>query len=724
MVSISPARSNFSLSSAGDLQQDTRLPSVRTTPTKAHPPYPLYYDYAEDFGPNGDAHPEIPVPPSQIHSAKIIPETLQVSTDCLESENCNNSATGNGSDHVFPTPCSPQINLETSVEASQFRQMRKASISGPKHEVLQMLTTANLQNKSGNRPVDNSRNTQCIGTSKLDFEVQASQTRPEEQPVLVQLPATDNIDRHGSTGKRRSQRDISYDYHRSTPTAEDRDIGPMSVDVRRSVTFDHKSFAYDGSGISSPQHSSTFLDESKASGEDLGSLGVSILPLVSHDSDQHRQKGNVPSIWTRLDTITLPDSNQQDVLHSADLALIADSEDPMVTAKSFLNMGQTKLKDEASQVMEMLPLLQPGSARCSSHLIPQDRPAQNEQFGRASQRNPCTPIQLDSTSARNLLQSRKEGEWLQTSISSTELNLMSQAQTPLHFSSLDCSSFYSFEESHPLYSQNLDAESLDSLQHGDDNDADLPKFRLKITRPSDSIPGTVRVNRASADSKPLVVLEQRDTRDLFTPSSGIENIFQQVSKHLHAPRASPSSIHSQIERGKTHILAPIPNQLSDNKQSSAELNVPHLAATANPLNPSDVQSFFSDDSSHIYGKRNLRKRLSNLRARVVIPYGTKNGAHSYDGACSYDNINGRDGNGGQHSTLPAARSAGNLNAVDIHGEASRRRQLKDRMHAQKLRGKVTRWIREVKSAIMARMKPRGLHYSRSEEGDAGVSTNV
>lgn len=672
MTSITPARSNLSLSSVGVLQQDARLPAVRTIPTRAHPPSPLYYDYAEDFAPNAYARPEILESSSQIQIAKTIPGDLQVDTDYLDSENRKHSATENGSSHSLPSTYSPGIYLETSLEGSQLRQTRKPSTPGPKHEVLQSPSTRNLQNKFGYRPIDNTHTIQCTVTPELDSRVQASQTLPEERSVLVQLSAADNIDRHGSTEKSHSKRDISSDYCRSVLASEDNNIGPISVDVRSSLTFDHKSFAYDGSCTSFLQPSSSFLDESKASGEDLNSLGASTLPLISHDSDQLRKNDNSPNVWMRLDAITLPNSNQQSVLNCAERPLLADPEQPKVTARSF-----------------------------------------------------CTPIQLYSTSPKTFLQYRKEEKWLQTSISSTELNLNSQAQIPLHFGSLECSSLYGVEESHPLYDQNLDTGSLDSLRLSDDNYPNVPRFRLKITQPSDSVLGTVRVNRASADSKPLVVLEQRNTRNLFPSSSGIENTFQQASRHLHAPRPSSSSIHSQIEKGQTSILAPIPNQLSDNRQSSSELNIPQLfAATANPLNPSDVQSFFSDDSSHIYGKHNLRKRLSNLRARVIIPYATKNGAHSYDGSYSYDDANWRDGNGGQQSMMLATRSAGYLSAVEAQGEASRRRRLKDRIHAQKLKGKVMRWIREVKSAIIAHMKPRSLHYSRSEEDDAGGLTNV
>lgn len=209
------------------------------------------------------------------------------------------------------------------------------------------------------------------------------------------------------------------------------------------------------------------------------------------------------------------------------------------------------------------------------------------------------------------------------------------------------------------------------------------------------------MNRMSADSKPLSVQDLCDPRDLFTPTSGTGNIFRQVNQHFNAPRVGSGSIHSQVRWEQAPRLGPDSNKLPD-KPPSSELNIlRHFAATDNP---SDEQSFFSDDSSRMYEKRKLRKRLSNLRARVGKPNSSKTGPHNYDGAPSYDGVGLKNGNCARHATFPVIRSADNLHVANTKAMASYRHRLREKIHGDKWRERMSIWIRGAKSKIVAHMR--------------------
>ena len=562
--------------------------------------------------------------------------------------------------------------------------MPKSSKCKPRQdEKLRTFSTTNLQIQFDSKAVDTSPDNQYTELSGLHYGVEAFQIQDEGQTELERSPAGGNIDGHGSTKTRINKQDISSDCNGSRVTIEDSDNGPRSVDARTSLILDEKIPAHD-------EFCNTSLQPS--SGYPL---------LVDYDSVERTLNYQTPGERIKLDAISIPDSSQHDVLQRSDPLhedILVRSEYLTVSPSAFSHKGQMELNSGVPQLREMLQQPRPGLPSCSSHARQPDIYEPRQQLEQPQQ-NLDAPLKLDLPSSRDVRQYEEEKGLFQTPLSSPGLKGKLPTPTAQHDNSRECSSIYSYDENRRFVYQYPATDSGDEVI--DYNDAN-PRFRLKITRPSDSILGTVRVNRASTDSKPLAAFDLRDPRDLFTPSSGLEDIFRQVSTHLHAPGAGSSGIHSQIESGQTSILASISNQLS-----------------SNPLNPSDEQSFFSDDSSHIYGKRNLRKRLSNLRARVAIPYASKNGAHSYDGAYSYDDISLRDGNCGEVSTL----SAVNPKSVYTGAGASGRRRLRERMHARTLRKKVSGWIREAKSVIVARMKPGALGYWRGGEDNVGAARN-
>ncbi|KAK0126114.1 hypothetical protein ONS95_007733 [Cadophora gregata] len=225
-----------------------------------------------------------------------------------------------------------------------------------------------------------------------------------------------------------------------------------------------------------------------------------------------------------------------------------------------------------------------------------------------------------------------------------------------------------------------------------------PKFRLKVTRASNSTHGTVRVNRNVGDSKPLMHL--RNPKDFFTPSTGIDNIFRQVSRHLHSRKASMASSHAS-QNDANLPASSISSPKSTNNPLTVDSTIPQLlSSTANPLNSSEARSVFSDDSSNVQGNHSLRLRgrLSNLRARIAVPYAMRTGSQSHD------DITWRDRNGTNAARVPpAARSS-----PDLHGNRKstetarpmRRWVARARQHKLKAKVHLQSWLKEAKSAVI------------------------
>lgn len=240
-----------------------------------------------------------------------------------------------------------------------------------------------------------------------------------------------------------------------------------------------------------------------------------------------------------------------------------------------------------------------------------------------------------------------------------------------------------------------------------------PKFKLKVTRASNSTQGTVHVNRNLGDSKPLVHL--RNPKDLFAPSTGIDNIFRQVSRHLYSRKASLASSHGSQNDANLPRYS-MSNPTSTTMPPTVDSKIPQLpSASTNPLNKSEARSVFSDDSSNVHGSHSLRLRgrLSHLKARIAAPYAMRAGTQSHD------DITWRNRHGAGAPVPAAARSS-----PDLHGnrkstetarpmrrwvERARRHKLKAKIHVQS-------WLKEAKSAVN-RVRTRS---ATGDGGDLGV----
>ncbi|KAH9218924.1 hypothetical protein DL95DRAFT_487147 [Leptodontidium sp. 2 PMI_412] len=242
-----------------------------------------------------------------------------------------------------------------------------------------------------------------------------------------------------------------------------------------------------------------------------------------------------------------------------------------------------------------------------------------------------------------------------------------------------------------------------------------PRFKLKVTRASNSTQGTIRVNRDSGESKSIAGLHLRNPKDLFTPSTGIDNIFRQVSRHLHSRKASMASSHAD------QIDTNLPSSSISNSTSTPNPPDPDFTqlppVSVNPLGTSEARSVFSDDSSHVHGNHSLRLRgrLSNLRAKIAAPYANRAGTQSHD------DITWRDRHGAEAPIPSATRSIPDLHSnrkstdsvrpVRRWVEKARRQKLKAKVHVQG-------WLKEAKSAIVTRVR------TRSNTGDGGNSNDI
>ncbi|RDW78116.1 hypothetical protein BP5796_05968 [Coleophoma crateriformis] len=219
-----------------------------------------------------------------------------------------------------------------------------------------------------------------------------------------------------------------------------------------------------------------------------------------------------------------------------------------------------------------------------------------------------------------------------------------------------------------------------------------PKFKLKVTRASNSTLGTVRVYRTSTDSKMGNGFQLRQTKDLFTPAAdGLENIFRKVSRNLTVRRTSLAST-TQSTNSEVVLRSSTPDLLPTTieRSSNLEVLVPQAStrSLASPFSPTEVRSFFSDDSSH-RGGHSLRKRLSIFRARMGVPYYSRAMSQSLD-----DNAF-RQIPTGQPSSFPLSNTA-----LDVQRKLSHHKHSAGtRVQARKFKAKVSEWLKGAQLAL-------------------------
>lgn len=433
----------------------------------------------------------------------------------------------------------------------------------------------------------------------------------------------------------------------------------------------------------------------------------------------------------RMEAFTVPNYGETSIpnfSHQISRKIMSRSESPMLAPKPISPARQLKLKNSVPQLMKALPSLPPDPSfravpppeqlasletelPCRfSPLLPEDKRIPLQETERIP--SPCytieknglqqvgkmtEPIELDSAPVR------------EPSANYDDNNVETPPQAPLKLKLKKRSSVlppttpgdsqsWNTENGYPWSDQPANVPVPTSIQNEQTLKPRPPKFKLKVTRASNSTVGTVRVNRESGDQRPTGTLNFRNPKDLFTPS-GFENIFRQVSRHIR--KSSRNS--NQLSGESTAEPIPTSGQLSTNQSMNLDSVISQPSPlSANSSGLSEVRSFFSDDSSHLQDNQTLRKRLSNLRARITVPYAARNASHSFD------DIVWRDRNNQEEVKTPTvARSITHLNEARTNAASTQLRHLtQHKLYTQKLRAKVSEWFKGARSAIAARVKSR------------------
>ncbi|TGO52282.1 hypothetical protein BCON_0144g00190 [Botryotinia convoluta] len=447
----------------------------------------------------------------------------------------------------------------------------------------------------------------------------------------------------------------------------------------------------------------------------------------------------------RIEKGKLPDYRPLEFQSLGDQApskIMPRSESPMLAPKPISPARELKLKNSVPQLMKSLPKI-PDSSICGlavpgrSALADADMPCHLSKF---SPKKKFGTIEEHAVSSSSIdppkTYSSIEKEKLKKSTEQAEL-----ISSPVQKHKIDPSRENHGPRSSPMklklkvrnsVAEKTSSSDLRARKHEEtfswasSQDNNLPpisqeeqsgdlkpaKLKLKLIRATGSgASGTVRVNNASGDqSRSSNDLHVSCPKDLFTPTSGIDNIFRQVSKHLHSRRPSANS-----DQQSGDVIEMMPSQLSLNLSSRLNLGVPHADLSGNLPSPTDARSFFSDDSSHRNGGHGLRKRISNFRARVGVPYVARNGSYSCD------DIVWRDQVGGVGQSPLAAKSVADLNATRASFiDSPNPRRSEHRLHGHRLRAKVSEWFRGARAAISARVKSRSTTSPGNERSRASA----
>ncbi|RDW85039.1 hypothetical protein BP6252_02629 [Coleophoma cylindrospora] len=406
---------------------------------------------------------------------------------------------------------------------------------------------------------------------------------------------------------------------------------------------------------------------------------------------------------------------------------------PMLAPKPISPARQAKLKNSVPQLMKALPplpsdmqhkfvlppneVLKPAGrlpfqiprkefAANKSHLVREARLSPHTQgpedmmptgdFHDCSKR-PLLPIEHQSTEMHHSTFSKINKDKSMTS-KDPLLGLTPKMKPVLKSSALrpvspSDSRPWNLEESYP-WSNHDPALRLPSLVLAENPlNSKPPKFKLKVTRASNSTLGTVRVHRTSTDSKMGNGFQLRQTKDLFTPAAdGLENIFRKVSRNLTVRRTSLAST-TQSTNSEVMLRSSTPDlpPTTIERSSNLEVLLPQAStrSLASPFSPTEVRSFFSDDSSHQGGGHSLRKRLSNFRARMGAPYYSRAMSQSLD-----DNAF-RQLPTGQPSSFPLSNTALDVQRKPRH----HRHSAGTRVQARKLKTKVSKWLKGAQLAF-------------------------
>ncbi|TAQ89774.1 hypothetical protein B7494_g1882 [Chlorociboria aeruginascens] len=417
------------------------------------------------------------------------------------------------------------------------------------------------------------------------------------------------------------------------------------------------------------------------------------------------------------------DSDIPNFSHQIPRKVTSRSDSPMLAPKPISPARQLKLKNSIPQLMKSLPPLPPDTSvqalslpdqLCLSEAqlpcrfspllldvrsipvqeLPEVPGSTSLMVSKAEAQNIPHTIELDRTPIEDIPMGQIADGNKSPTPPMPKLKLkMRNSVTTRPNSPLD-NRPWNLDESYPWSNQNPNVRLPSILIDEHSGGQVQPKFKLKITRASNSTLGTVRVNRELEDQS---ILNLRHPKDLFTPPA-LDTIFRQVSRHLHSRRLNTSSIEPLRENASLDTGIAISSQIASPRPSSMDLD-DSQPPSVDQISPVDARSFFSDDSSHVHGGHSLRKRLSDFRARMA-PYASRNGTYSCD------DVTWADGDGADAPIHVAARSIPDLHDAIVDTEPIPRRRFAERVHTLRLTSKVRNWFKNARSAIAARMKSR------------------
>lgn len=794
---VSPARSNCSYASTVNLYRSYPPGSTVTTPARAPPPSPLYYDYTEDFHTEEFSEPTRDDAPP-FHLEKTIHEDRPLSSgwDSLEtlevrgaqprfnSANSIRSSAGelivdfaaieeetlpaidhlpNGSDMPKPLRRHSDIipdhgdslenlvrmyenenaNGESADEEAPARnfalrnQQTQQSISPMMAELpaepVVSNASAELLAEFNDLMADNftDRSSEYSLSSNLPRNFPKPPTPLPPLPLLV-----DKLKRNGSGSgfhlnkklpirppdeytffpgipdltfraatsvDHRVESDENKAKHRrsaSTQSAHYRSskclsVDPALTDLAQLVsTFEaakaRGDFGWSINGHAQPIRKSTTCNDIQ-SGNDAQNQRNDQRTLK-----QHRSENNLSGQAHKLDRHGYQEPHKSS--HAA-LQPTTNFSTPMYAPKPISPARVAKLKKTVPQLMKALPALpKHDSLRAISPPTVLPPVADDLPFRFSPLVNPTPePAELDSSPVQRVVELPAESR--QPPKLKLRLRRTEPAVAP---TSSETSRPWNLEESYP-WSAEPTTQTGSGAQNQKPGRAKVPRFKLKVSRPSVSSIETVQVNRNTAEVRESFGLE--NPRDLFTPPSrqhGIHALFSKVSRHFSNPKKT-STAGKSFSMENVASGEPRHNTGSSDRGSSLDLGIPQLPF---PISTHEARSFFSDDSSQIQGGHSLRRKFTNLRARLPSPYNSRPATMVTQ---SYDDIVYR-----QRSIRAAARlgtgefnvANGNITSDKVYSEG----------HRQRLKFKVSHWLGRAKNLILTGYtKPRSPKGQRSSE---------
>jgi hypothetical protein len=359
---------------------------------------------------------------------------------------------------------------------------------------------------------------------------------------------------------------------------------------------------------------------------------------------------------------------------------------PMLAPKPISPTRQLKFKNSVPQLMKALPLI-PGDSNLRA-LSPPSRTTSVEvtvpfRFSPLllEPREVASPaaqsVELDSIPVYHIAAHPT------TPPPPPKLKLKKRTASLYRPQSSSSSRPWNLDENYPWTDQPPNVR-LPSILHDIPSEESKPtRFKLKVTRPSpmatssSSAPSTVRTKKKPDDAGMQVNFDLRSPQDLLSPPAGLNSIFRQVTNQFSSKKIKPEG---------TIIGSADHPTLHQGERLNASFEVPLLSPTTQQ-GPTDVRSFFSDDSSHLKNN-SLRKRISQLRAKLPTPYGLKPGAQSYD------DILYRERSAGEAEM--AARTKLDLNMVATHDMETVVSVRLPRKH--RIKGKVSGWFDKARTA--------------------------